>query len=136
MLLFSQMTRALDLIQDMLEMRGHSHLRLDGSTSTEERCATKGSAQPAADCGAAVPKVVCFGPRQPGDLLLDWAACSICRPQQSRRNPSTHSCSTWMRALCRGIGLPEARCGRVTGTLDLKHALPGLQMRLSHLVVL
>ncbi|GLI68496.1 hypothetical protein VaNZ11_012939 [Volvox africanus] len=36
-LLFSQMTRALDLVEELLELRGHPYLRLDGSTRTEER---------------------------------------------------------------------------------------------------
>lgn len=37
MLLFSQMTRALDVVQDFLCMRSLSHLRLDGSTKTDDR---------------------------------------------------------------------------------------------------
>ena len=36
-LLFSQMTRALDVLGDFLDLRGHRHLRLDGSTKTEDR---------------------------------------------------------------------------------------------------
>ena len=36
-LLFSQMTRALDVLGDYLTMRGHAHLRLDGTTKTEDR---------------------------------------------------------------------------------------------------
>jgi superfamily II DNA or RNA helicase len=36
-LLFSQMTRALDVLGDFLDLRGHTHLRLDGSTKTEDR---------------------------------------------------------------------------------------------------
>lgn len=36
-LLFSQMTRALDVLGDFLDLRGHAHLRLDGSTKTEDR---------------------------------------------------------------------------------------------------
>ncbi|GIL68824.1 hypothetical protein Vafri_22055 [Volvox africanus] len=31
------MTRALDLVEEVLELRGHPYLRLDGSTRTEER---------------------------------------------------------------------------------------------------
>ena len=38
-LLFSQMTRALDIIQDYLEFRGFHYLRLDGTTKTDDRCA-------------------------------------------------------------------------------------------------
>ncbi len=37
-LLFSQMTRALDVIQDYLDMRAIPHLRLDGTTKTDDRC--------------------------------------------------------------------------------------------------
>ncbi|EFJ49946.1 hypothetical protein VOLCADRAFT_43161, partial [Volvox carteri f. nagariensis] len=36
-LLFSQMTRALDLVEEFLELRGLPYLRLDGSTRTEDR---------------------------------------------------------------------------------------------------
>ncbi|KAK9808778.1 hypothetical protein WJX72_003449 [[Myrmecia] bisecta] len=36
-LLFSQMTRVLDIIQDFLALRGFSYLRLDGSTKTDDR---------------------------------------------------------------------------------------------------
>ncbi len=36
-LLFSQMTRALDIIQDFLVLRGYAHLRLDGSVKAEDR---------------------------------------------------------------------------------------------------
>ena len=36
-LLFSTMTRALDVIEDYLEWRGFSWLRLDGNTSSGER---------------------------------------------------------------------------------------------------
>jgi hypothetical protein len=36
-LLFSQMTRALDVLSDFLDDRGYSHLRLDGATKTDER---------------------------------------------------------------------------------------------------
>ena len=36
-LLFSQMTRALDILADFLDDRGYTHLRLDGMTKTEER---------------------------------------------------------------------------------------------------
>lgn len=39
MLLFSQMTRALDLIGDTLAALGLPFLRLDGSTKTEQRAA-------------------------------------------------------------------------------------------------
>ncbi len=38
MLLFSQMTRALDVIQDYLDLRAIPHLRLDGTTKSEDRC--------------------------------------------------------------------------------------------------
>ena len=37
MLLFSQMTRALDVIQDYLDLRSILHLRLDGTTKSEDR---------------------------------------------------------------------------------------------------
>ncbi len=37
MLLFSQMTRALDVIQDYLDLRAITHLRLDGTTKSEDR---------------------------------------------------------------------------------------------------
>ena len=37
MLLFSQMTRALDVIQDYLDLRSIPHLRLDGTTKSEDR---------------------------------------------------------------------------------------------------
>ena len=37
MLLFSQMTRALDVIQDYLDLRAIPHLRLDGTTKTDDR---------------------------------------------------------------------------------------------------
>lgn len=37
MLLFSTMTRALDVVADYLDWRGFSHLRLDGATSAAER---------------------------------------------------------------------------------------------------
>ncbi|BDA44270.1 probable ATP-dependent DNA helicase CHR12 [Coccomyxa sp. Obi] len=36
-LLFSQMTRALDVIQDYLDLRAIPHLRLDGTTKSEDR---------------------------------------------------------------------------------------------------
>ena len=36
-LLFSQMTRVLDVIQDYLDLRGFRHLRLDGATKTDDR---------------------------------------------------------------------------------------------------
>lgn len=36
-LLFSQMTRALDIIQDFMILREYKHLRLDGSVKAEER---------------------------------------------------------------------------------------------------
>ena len=36
-LLFSQMTRALDVIQDYLDLRTIPHLRLDGTTKSEDR---------------------------------------------------------------------------------------------------
>lgn len=37
MLLFSQMTRAMDVIEDCLEALQLPYLRLDGSTKTEQR---------------------------------------------------------------------------------------------------
>ena len=37
-LLFSQMTRALDVIQDYLDLRAVPHLRLDGTTKSQDRC--------------------------------------------------------------------------------------------------
>ena len=37
MLLFSQMTRVLDVVQDFLDLRSFPCLRLDGSTKTEQR---------------------------------------------------------------------------------------------------
>jgi SNF2 family DNA or RNA helicase len=36
-LLFSQMTRVLDILQDFFEMRGYKFMRLDGTTNTEDR---------------------------------------------------------------------------------------------------
>lgn len=36
-LLFSTMTRALDVVEDYLDWRGFEHLRLDGAVSTAER---------------------------------------------------------------------------------------------------
>ncbi|GBG79414.1 hypothetical protein CBR_g29561 [Chara braunii] len=36
-LLFSQMTRLMDVLEDYLEMRGFRYLRLDGNTKTEDR---------------------------------------------------------------------------------------------------
>jgi SWI/SNF-related matrix-associated actin-dependent regulator of chromatin subfamily A member 5 len=36
-LIFSQMTRSLDILQDYMDMRGYNFCRIDGSTSTEER---------------------------------------------------------------------------------------------------
>lgn len=36
-LLFSTMTRALDVMEDYLDWRGFEHLRLDGAVSTAER---------------------------------------------------------------------------------------------------
>jgi SNF2 family DNA or RNA helicase len=36
-LLFSTMTRALDVVADYLDWRGFFHLRLDGATSAAER---------------------------------------------------------------------------------------------------
>ena len=36
-LLFSTMTRALDVLEDYLDWRGFEHLRLDGGVSTAER---------------------------------------------------------------------------------------------------
>ncbi len=38
-LLFSQMTRALDMVEDFLLMRNLSYLRLDGRTKADARCA-------------------------------------------------------------------------------------------------
>ena len=37
MLLFSQMTRVLDVIQDFLDLRAIPHLRLDGTTRAQDR---------------------------------------------------------------------------------------------------
>jgi SWI/SNF-related matrix-associated actin-dependent regulator of chromatin subfamily A member 5 len=36
-LIFSQMTRMLDILEDYLTLQGHSFCRIDGSTSTEDR---------------------------------------------------------------------------------------------------
>ncbi|CAM9437664.1 unnamed protein product, partial [Scytosiphon promiscuus] len=36
-LMFSQMTRAMDILEDFFTFRGYSYLRLDGATSSEER---------------------------------------------------------------------------------------------------
>ncbi len=36
-LLFSQMVKALDIIQDYLDFREYNYLRLDGSTKTDDR---------------------------------------------------------------------------------------------------
>jgi SWI/SNF-related matrix-associated actin-dependent regulator of chromatin subfamily A protein 2/4/ATP-dependent helicase STH1/SNF2 len=36
-LLFSQMTRVLDVIQDFLDLRAMPHLRLDGTTRAQDR---------------------------------------------------------------------------------------------------
>lgn len=36
-LLFSQMTKALDVIQDYLELREFHYMRLDGTTKTDDR---------------------------------------------------------------------------------------------------
>ncbi|CAM6084117.1 unnamed protein product [Calypogeia fissa] len=36
-LLFSQMTRLMDVLEDYLELQGYKYLRLDGTTKTEER---------------------------------------------------------------------------------------------------
>ena len=43
-LLFSQMTRALDMVEDFLLMRNLSYLRLDGRTKADARCAFAWSA--------------------------------------------------------------------------------------------
>lgn len=37
-LLFSQMTRALDMVEDFLQLRGLKYLRLDGKTKSDARC--------------------------------------------------------------------------------------------------
>ena len=39
-LLFSQMTRALDMVEDFLLLRKLSYLRLDGRTKSDARCAS------------------------------------------------------------------------------------------------
>lgn len=37
-LLFSQMTRALDMVEDFLQLRTFNYLRLDGKTKSDARC--------------------------------------------------------------------------------------------------
>ena len=37
-LLFSQMTRALDMVEDFLQLRSFNFLRLDGKTKSDARC--------------------------------------------------------------------------------------------------
>jgi len=37
-LLFSQMTRALDMVEDFLLLRNFTYLRLDGRTKADARC--------------------------------------------------------------------------------------------------
>ena len=39
-LLFSQMTRALDMVEDFLQLRSFKYLRLDGKTKSDARCCT------------------------------------------------------------------------------------------------
>ena len=36
-LLFSQMTRLLDVLEEYLDWRGFTHMRLDGSTKSDDR---------------------------------------------------------------------------------------------------
>lgn len=45
MLLFSQMTRALDMVEDFLQLRTFKYLRLDGKTKSDARYCTRGSKQ-------------------------------------------------------------------------------------------
>lgn len=52
-LLFSQMTRALDIVQDYLIYKGYNYQRLDGSVRAEERFA-------AIDCFQDNPDIFCF----------------------------------------------------------------------------
>lgn len=60
-LLFSQMTRALDVIQDYLDLRAIPHLRLDGTTKSEDRRAA--------------------GPCASMDRLCDLSRHLLCAPQ-------------------------------------------------------
>ncbi len=46
MLLFSQMTRVLDVVQDYADLRGIPHLRLDGTTRAQDRRALARSRAP------------------------------------------------------------------------------------------
>lgn len=49
-LLFSQMTRALDMVEDFLLLRKLSYLRLDGRTKSDARCASLKQPRPTPNC--------------------------------------------------------------------------------------
>ena len=69
-LIFTQMTRMLDVLEQFLGYHGHIYLRLDGSTRVEQRQVS----------GAVTPELY-------GILLLCWSSATVSRSEfHSRRN--------------------------------------------------